>query len=57
VRIQLGCLAVLLVVTLAGAADKEETLRSGPQVGKTLPGTFEVRNCNGPDTGDTTCLV
>ena len=41
----------------ASGADKEEPLRSGPQVGKTLPGTFEVRNCNGPDAGDTNCLV
>jgi hypothetical protein len=41
----------------ASGADKEEPLRSGPQVGKTLPGTFEVRNCNGPDAGDMTCLV
>jgi hypothetical protein len=50
-------MAALLVVMVAGAADKVDPLRSGPQVGKTLPGTFEVRNCNGPDTGDTTCLV
>ena len=56
-RLQLGCIAVTLLATLAVAADAEEPLRSGPQVGKSVPGSFDVRNCNGPDAGDTNCLV
>jgi len=56
---QLGCslCAVLLAGLLAGAADKAEPLRSGPQVGQNIPGSFDLHNCNGPDIGDTNCLV
>jgi hypothetical protein len=52
----LGYLAVVLLATTLAAADGE-ALRSGPQVGAKIPGAFEVRNCNGPDAGDTNCLV
>src|SRR5689334_19679875 len=31
-------------------------LRSGPQVGMTVPGPFEPLNLNGPDAGDDCCL-
>ena len=31
-------------------------LKSGPQVGSTLPGPFEPLNLNGPDAGDESCL-
>jgi hypothetical protein len=57
-KLLFGCGAVALCATaLVLADDKKEALRSGPQVGDLLPGTFEVRNCNGPDAGDTNCLV
>jgi hypothetical protein len=56
-RLPLGCIAVPLLAALAFAADADEPLRSGPQVGKSVPGSFDVRNCNGPDVGETNCLV
>ena len=43
-------LAVLLLSPVA--AD----VKSGPQVGSTLPGPFEPLNLNGPDAGDESCL-
>jgi hypothetical protein len=55
IRLVHGVLA-LSVVLLAGG-DPSDALRSGPQVGERLPGTFDVQNCNGPDAGDTNCLV
>ena len=55
---QLGCFAVVVLAgVIAGAEEKGDTLRSGPQVGKKIAVPFEVRNCNGPDIGDTNCLV
>ena len=43
-------LAALLLSPIA--AD----VKSGPQVGSTLPGPFEPLNLNGPDAGDECCL-
>ena len=45
---------LLAVGALTGADD---TLRSGPQVGDSVKKPFEVRNCNGPDAGDSNCQV
>ncbi len=46
--------AVIAAGMLAGADD---TVQSGPQVGDRVSKPFEVRNCNGPDSGDTNCQV
>jgi hypothetical protein len=55
---KLSCMAlVVLAGVLAGADDKPDALRSGPQVGKRIPGAFDIKNCNGPDAGDTNCQV
>jgi hypothetical protein len=48
---------VLLVGVLVCAADNPDPLKSGPQVGAKISQSFEVRICNGPDTGDIVCLV
>jgi hypothetical protein len=47
-----AALAALFLTSVAIAAD----LKSGPQVGATLPGPFEPLNLNGPDAGDECCL-
>jgi hypothetical protein len=49
----LTCLAVVLP-TVTGAA--AERVKSGPQVGEELPGTFKPRNVTGPDAGQLTCI-
>lgn len=48
---------VLLALLVCGLAVAAEPLRSGPQVGDKIPGSFDVYNCNGADAGDTNCLV
>ena len=47
-----ACFVVLCFSGFAVAAD----VKSGPQVGSTLPGPFEPLNLNGPDAGDECCL-
>lgn len=39
----------------AGALAGE--LKSGPEVGKTIPGPFSPLHCNGPDKDKKVCLV
>jgi hypothetical protein len=51
-----GILAMTMGV-LAYAAEKPTEVKSGPQVGARINASFDVRNCNGPDAGDTLCLV
>lgn len=45
----------VLLMLAAGFALAGE-LKSGPQVGATLPGAFEPLNINGADAGDEACL-
>jgi hypothetical protein len=52
-----GRALVVLAGILALAADAPDAVKSGPQVGAKINKSFEVRCCNGPDAGDTTCLV
>ena len=52
-RITVVCLALSLVVGVALAAD---TVKSGPQVGKPVPGPFHPLNINGETAGEKTCL-
>ena len=55
---QIGSSAAALMVGLfVCAADNPGTLKSGPQVGAKISKSFDVRICNGPDAGDTSCLV
>jgi hypothetical protein len=49
-------LAVMAGV-LAVGADRSDAVKSGPQVGARISLPFEVRCCNGPDAGDSACLV
>jgi hypothetical protein len=42
---------------LAGSAFAAEELKSGPQVGKSIPGVFNPLHANGPDAGQKLCLV
>jgi len=54
---QIGRFLTVLAGILAIAADKPDTVKSGPQVGARISKAFEVRLCNGPDAGDMACLV
>jgi hypothetical protein len=54
---QTGRTLAVLAVIVAIAADEPDTAKSGPQVGARISKAFEVRLCNGPDAGDTACLV
>jgi hypothetical protein len=47
--------AVLVAVLLAGPVAADE-LRSGPQVGDEVPGSFRPLNVNGPAAGERSCL-
>lgn len=54
-RIAVGAsLAVVLALSSAMAAD---ALKSGPQVGESIPGAFNVLNCSGKDAGKSNCQV
>jgi hypothetical protein len=48
--------AIVFAGALIGADDKPD-FRSGPQVDDSVLHTFDVRNCNGADAGDTNCQV
>jgi hypothetical protein len=54
---QTGRALAVLAGILAIAADRPDIVKSGPQVGARITQQFEVRCCNGPDAGDTACLV
>ncbi|MDB5311584.1 MAG: hypothetical protein JWO38_5786 [Gemmataceae bacterium] len=45
-----------VVALLAGGSVRADELTSGPQVGSTIPGRFEVLVLTGPDAGDESCL-
>ena len=46
----------LTVLAVAGAV-AGDSLKSGPQVGKTIPGPFDVLNVTGPAAGEKNCQV
>jgi hypothetical protein len=54
-RIAVG--ASLAVALLVGSAIAAEGLKSGPAVGKRIPGPFNVQNVTGPFAGQSLCLV
>jgi hypothetical protein len=47
---------VLGLLVIAGALAAAEPLKSGPQVGDTLPGPFHPLNVNGSNAGEKSCL-
>jgi hypothetical protein len=47
----------LLIVSRAPAYQAEAGLKSGPQVGESIPGPFHFYNVNGAYTGNPHCLV
>jgi hypothetical protein len=53
--------SIWIVAVLGGMAlpvlALADDLKSGPAVGKTLPGAFSPLHCNGPSEGDNVCLV
>jgi hypothetical protein len=54
-RVILGVFT-LTVLAIAGAV-AGESLKSGPQVGKTIPGPFDVLNVTGAAAGEKNCQV
>ncbi len=50
-------LGASLAVLLAGSAVADEPLKSGPQVGQTIPGPFNPLNVTGPAAGEKACQV
>ena len=54
-RFMLG--AIGLAVLAAASAIAGDGLKSGPQVGKNIPGPFDVLNCNGKCAGEKNCQV
>jgi len=57
VRSRAALVVLAMVVGSAWAADEPNVIKSGPQVGAKISKSFDVRICNGPDAGDTLCLV
>ena len=49
--------AALAAALLIGGAGLAAELKSGPQVGKQLPGPFHPLNCNGSAAGQKFCQV
>jgi hypothetical protein len=49
--------ASLAVALLAGSVVAAESLQSGPQAGKPVPGPFHPLNITGSDAGQKACLV
>src|SRR5262245_18736900 len=47
---------VLALALVTGFAVASENVKSGPQVGKSLPGPFHPLNVTGPKAGETFCL-
>lgn len=54
---QFGSVLAMLAGVFACSAANPDTLKSGPRVGAMISQSFDVRICNGPDAGDTACLV
>jgi hypothetical protein len=54
-RFVLGTLTLALLA--AAGASGGDALKSGPQVGKNIPGAFDVLNVNGPAAGEKNCQV
>jgi len=54
-RFAVGAFAVAALTLSVAVAD--EALKSGPQVGKNIPGPFNILNVNGAAAGKSICLV
>ena len=56
-KLRLAVGSSLAVVLLVGGAIAADDLKSGPQVGTSVPGPFNPLNVNGSDAGQKRCLV
>lgn len=54
-RIAVG--ASLSALLLVSSVLADGALKSGPQAGESIPGPFNVLNCNGPKAGAKNCQV
>ncbi len=54
-RMVVGVLSVALLAVASVTAG--DALKSGPQVGKNLPGPFHPLNCTGANADEKHCLV
>lgn len=54
-RYAAGAFAIVLLTVSVVAAD--EALKSGPEVGKNIPGAFHPLNLTGASAGKKNCLV
>jgi hypothetical protein len=54
-RYAIGAFAVTILAAAGVVAG--DGLKSGPQVGKNIPGPFHPTNCTGPMEGKKHCLV
>ncbi len=52
----ISAVAALVILQTLTTAVRAEPVRSGPQVGQSLPGPFKPLNVNGPDAGQKACL-
>ena len=51
------CAAMALTVLAAACEAQGDGLKSGPQVGKTIPGPFHPLNVTGEAAGKKNCLI
>jgi hypothetical protein len=56
-RVSVTVGAFALAALALSSTFAEETLKSGPQVGKAIPGPFHPLNCTGSKAGEKFCLV
>jgi hypothetical protein len=56
-RIAIIALLGLAVLVAQAMAEEKDSLKSGPQVGESIPGPFHPLNCNGAKAGEKHCLV
>lgn len=56
-RITAGASLAALLLLLGSNGIAADALKSGPQVGDTIPGPFNPLNINGPTAGQKQCLV
>jgi hypothetical protein len=56
-RIAVIALLGLAILVAQAVAEEKGSLKSGPQVGESIPGPFHPLNCNGTKAGEKNCLV
>jgi hypothetical protein len=56
-RHRLATGAAMAVVLALGSTMAADAVKSGPQIGDTIPGPFNVLNVTGPQAGKSNCQV